>query len=65
MNDYEDDNNPSTIPEPEVIESEVIPPVTGSTTTQNIFNISQNGNGINIGYAEKIEIRNGKVVTLK
>ena len=65
MNDYEDDNNPITIPEPEVIESEVIPPVKGSTTTQNIFNISQNGNGINIGYAEKIEIRNGKVVTLK
>lgn len=65
MNDYEDDNNPITIPEPEVIESEVIPPVTGSTTTQNIFNISQNGNGINIGYAEKIEIRDGKVVTLK
>lgn len=30
-----------------------------------IFNITQSGNGINIGYAEKVEIRDGKVVTLK
>lgn len=32
---------------------------------QNQFNINQCGNGINIGYAEKVEIRDGKVVTLK
>lgn len=38
------------------------------TITQNVqnqFNINQSGNGINIGYAEKVEIRDGKVVTLK
>ena len=32
---------------------------------QNQFNISQTGNGINIGHADTIEIRDGKVVTLK
>lgn len=32
---------------------------------QNQFNITQNGNGINIGHANTIEIRDGKVVTLK
>ena len=32
---------------------------------QNQFNISQTGNGINVGHADVIEIRDGKVVTLK
>lgn len=43
-------------------------PQTSPTITQNVqnqFNISQSGNGINIGYAEKVAIHDGKVVTLK
>ena len=32
---------------------------------QNQFNITQTGNGINVGHADLIEIRDGKVVTLK
>ena len=43
-------------------------PITQSAVQQfiqNQFNISQTGNGINIGHADKIEIRDGKVVTLK
>ena len=42
---------------------QTVPTVT--QTFQNQFNISQSGNGINIGHAEKVEIRDGKVVTLK
>lgn len=51
----------------EVIE-EIPAPQPAPTITQNVqnqFNITQSGNGINIGYAEKVEIRDGKVVTLK
>lgn len=53
--------------EVEVIEEmPAIHPVPAITQNiQNQFNINQSGNGINIGYAEKVEIRNGKVVTLK
>ena len=66
---YEEADDTNDIPEPKVIEAEVVQPsVATPTPTQNIqnfFNISQTGNGINIGYAEKIEIRDGKVVKLK
>lgn len=51
----------------EVIE-EIPSPQSVPNITQNVqnqFNITQSGNGINIGYAEKVEIRDGKVVTLK
>lgn len=41
------------------------PAPTVTQTFQNQFNISQSGSGINIGYAEKVEICDGKVVTLK
>lgn len=51
----------------EIIEEMATPQPTPAITqnVQNQFNINQSGNGINIGYAEKVEIRDGKVVTLK
>ena len=51
----------------EVIEEIPAPQPTPTITqsVQNQFNITQSGNGINIGYAEKVEIRDGKVVKLK
>ena len=50
----------------EVIEEIPAPQPTPTITqsVQNQFNITQSGNGINIGYAEKVEIRDGKVVKL-
>lgn len=62
-----DDNEAVDYADADVIE-EIPMSQPAPTITQNIqnqFNITQNGNGINIGYAEKVEIHDGKVVTLK
>jgi len=48
----------------EIVE-EVQPAPAIMQNIQNQFNINQSGNVINISYAEKVEIRDGKVVTLK
>lgn len=64
--DFED-NLTDDYADVEVVEKIPIPQPTPTVTqnVQNQFNINQSGNGINIGYAEKVEIRDGKVVTLK
>lgn len=62
-----DDNESVDYADADVIE-EIPMSQPAPTITQNIqnqFNITQSGNGINIGHAEKVEIRDGKVVTLK
>ena len=62
-----DDNETVDYADAEVIGEKTVsqPAPTIMQNIQNQFNITQNGNGINIGYAEKEEIRDGKVVTLK
>ena len=65
--DETDSTVTDTYAEVEIIEemptSQPVPSITQNI--QNQFNINQSGNGTNIGYAEKVEIRGGKVVTLK
>ena len=55
--------------EPQVEDTtESIPTQTGPIVNQSIqnqFNFYQTGNGINIGHADKVEIKDGKVVNLK
>lgn len=62
-----DDSTTADYAREEVIEEIPVLQPTPSITqnVQNQFNINQSGNGINIGYAEKVEIHDGKVVTLK
>lgn len=72
--DYEsiDDANQTIIEDeiPEAVETEFIqkssqPAPAVNQTIQNQFNFYQTGNGINIGHADKVEIKDGKVVNLK
>lgn len=61
--DETDDDIHVEIPKVEIIQEQPTPTIT--QTIQNQFNFYQTGNGTNIGHAEKVEIRDGKVVNLK
>ncbi len=51
--------------EAEILQEQPLPAQTVNQTIQNQFNFYQTGNGINIGHADKVEIKDGKVVNLK